>query len=96
MTFDGAAEPAPPRPTRGVEFLLAVVIGAIIAMPFAAGRHPSGAQAVLVLAACVALVTIALAVMAYGSRCQQTMAQRRTAEWPAPDELTQYRQRAHR
>jgi hypothetical protein len=64
MTIDGAAEPAPRRPGRDVELLLAVVVGAIIAMPFVAGGHPSGAQTVLVLAACVALVTIALAVMA--------------------------------
>jgi len=72
---------------------LVVAVAAIIVMPFLAGRHPSGAQTVLVLAACAALAAIALAVLVHGGR-RQIVATRRTRELPPPDELTAYRQRA--
>src|SRR5215213_4030316 len=90
---EGPSAPSPSSPVRGAYLLLAVVIAAIVVMPFAAGRHPSGAQTVLVMTACVALATIALTVLASGMRGEPSV-QRRTGELPAPDEITAYRQRA--
>jgi protein-S-isoprenylcysteine O-methyltransferase Ste14 len=93
--FDGSAESSPPGSARSTNLLLVVAVAAIIVMPFVAGRHPSGAQTVLVLAASAALAAIALAVLAYGGR-REAVAQRRSRELPAPDEFTVYRERARR
>ena len=93
--WNGPVETSSSRPARSNDLLLVVAVAAIIVMPFVAGRHPSGAQTVLVLAACVALAAIALAVLAYGGR-RLSITQRRTRELPPPDELTEYRQRARR
>jgi hypothetical protein len=83
-------------PTRGSNLLLVVAVAAIIVMPFVAGRHPSGAQTVLVLVASAALAAIALAVLAYGGR-RDVVAQRRArGELPSPDEFTAYREQARR
>jgi hypothetical protein len=78
------------------DFLLVLVVGAIIVMPFVAGRHPSGAQTVLVLAACVALAAICVALLRYGGQSEQRIVQRRVADWPAPDTATPSRHRGRR
>src|SRR5262245_50202276 len=97
--IDRSAESSSVGPARSGTLLLVVAVAAIIVMPFLAGRHPSGAQTVLVLAACAALAAIALAVLAYGGR-RQVVASRKsratTGELPRPDDLTVYRQRARR
>jgi hypothetical protein len=93
--FDGSGESSPPGSAKSTNLLLVVAVAAIIVMPFVAGRHPSGAQTVLVLAASAALAAIALAVLAYGGR-REAVAQRRSRELPAPDEFTVYRERARR
>jgi hypothetical protein len=97
MVYADADEPSPPRRSTA---LLVVVISAIIAMPFVAGRHPSGAQTLLILAACAALVAISLGLLR--GRRDTPSDQPRADEvatpeqWPAPDDLWAYRQRARR
>src|SRR3954453_8877705 len=91
--LEGPSDASRSSAPRGAYLLLAVVIAAIIVMPFLAGRHPSGAQTVLVLTACVGLASIALTVLASGMRGERSL-RRRTGELPAPDEITAYRQRA--
>jgi hypothetical protein len=94
--IDRSAESSSAAPARSVNLLLVVAVAAIILMPFVAGRHPSGTQTVLVLAAFAALAAIALAVLAYGGR-REVVAQRHTrGELPSPDEFTAYRERARR
>ena len=94
--IDRTAESSSAAPARSANLLVVVAVAAIIVMPFVAGRHPSGAQTVLVLAASAALAAIALAVLAYGGR-REVVAQRRTrGELPSPDEFTAYRERARR
>jgi hypothetical protein len=85
--IDRSAESSSMGPARSGTLLLVVAVAAIIVMPFVAGRHPSGAQTVVVLAASAALAAIALAVLAYGGRLE-AVAQRRTrGELPSPDEI---------
>ena len=94
--IDRTAESSSAAPASSANLLVVVAVAAIIVMPFVAGRHPSGAQTVLVLAASAALAAIALAVLAYGGR-REVVAQRRTrGELPSPDEFTAYRERARR
>jgi hypothetical protein len=77
------------------DLLLIVAVAAIIALPFLAGRNPSGAQTVLVLTACIALAAISFRLVTYSGRRQQPAApERRPTEWATPDELTAFRQRA--
>jgi hypothetical protein len=73
-----------------------VAVGAIILMPFVAGPHPSGAQTMLLLVACLALTAIAFGLLVYGGRRQASSTPARARELPPPDELTMYRQRARR
>jgi hypothetical protein len=90
------ADPSPAMPAKGIQFLLVFVVAAIIAMPFVAGRHPSGGQTLLVLAACVALAVISIALVSGGRQRQDTSVPLPTAEWPPPDELTIYRRGGRR
>ena len=94
--IDRPAESSPVGPARSGTVLLVVAVTAIIVMPFVAGRHPSGAQTVLVLAASVALAAIALAVLTYGGRREVVAPPRTRGELPSPDEFTAYRERARR
>jgi hypothetical protein len=87
----------PTHPSRITDLLLIVAVAAIIALPFIAGRNPSGAQTVLVLTACVALAAIAFRIVSYAGRRQPAAGpERRPTEWAAPDELSAFRQRASR
>jgi hypothetical protein len=94
-----AEVPSPPRRSTA---LLVVVISAIIAMPFVAGPHPSGAQTLLILVACAALVAISLGLLTRGGGRDVSAAQPVADElsppdtWPAPDDLSAYRQRVRR
>jgi hypothetical protein len=82
----------PAHPSRITDLLLIV---AVVALPFIAGRNPSGAQTVLVLTACVALAAIAFHIVTYGGRRPPAAGpERRPTEWAAPDELSAFRQRA--
>jgi hypothetical protein len=90
----GRPEPSP-APARTISVLLAVAVAAIILMPFVAGRHPSGAQTMLVLVACIALTVIAFGLLVHGARRQATSPQTGARELPPPDELMMYRRRAH-
>jgi hypothetical protein len=95
LTMDnGPADPSPAPPARSSATLLAVAVAAIIAMPFVAGRHPSGAQTMLILVACIALTAIAFGLLRYGGRQQSASTQVVARELPPPDELMMYRQRA--
>jgi hypothetical protein len=91
--FEGPGEPPPPPPptSRSLDGLLAVVVAAIIVMPFVAGRHPSGGQTVLVLAAFVALAAICMALVKYGAQRQQRVMPTGPRAWPAPDQRSAYR-----
>ena len=74
--------------------MVVLAVGAIIVMPFLAGPDPSGPRTLLVLTACLALLTVTLALLKYGGRRGASVDHRRTTEWPAPDEFSGYRQRA--
>jgi hypothetical protein len=78
------------------DFLLVVVVGAIILMPFVAGRHPSGARTLLVLATSGALVVIGMTLLRYGIQTEQRTTTRRVADWPAPEATAPSRHRARR
>ena len=72
------------------ERLVTLAVIAIVAMPFVAGRHPSGAQTVLVLAACCALTAIAVALLARDRRRAAQL-----TGYEQVDELAEARRRAH-
>jgi drug/metabolite transporter (DMT)-like permease len=93
---NGRAETSPTLAGRSTALLLVVAVGAIILMPFVAGRHPSGAQTMLIFVACVALTTIAFGLLAYGGRRQASAAPAGARQLPPPDELMMYRRRASR
>jgi hypothetical protein len=94
--FDTSAEQSRRWPPATRDFLLVVVVVAIIVMPFVAGRHPSGGQTVLVLAASFALAVISMALLRYGGQSEQRTVQRRVADWPAPDTPSATRHRPRR